>query len=117
MSAALANAVALLATALGNTAANRRLTSGVRGRDGVGRHHFAGMIAFAVALVITSASIGLLQAFVPHPARLLEVTVLVAANVLATLVRFLLLRAWIDRGATIAPRSASPAPVRERIAQ
>src|SRR2546423_13827 len=57
-SATLANAVALLATAVGNTAANRRLTFGVRGRDALGRHHVGGLAAFAVALAITSGAIG-----------------------------------------------------------
>ena len=114
LSAAMANGAALLITAIGNTAANRRLTFGVRGRDGLGRHHFGGLVAFAVALAITSASIGLLQALVPHPARLLEITVLVGANVLATVVRFLLLRAWIDRDTTVAPR---PIRAPERVSQ
>ncbi len=67
-----------------------------------------------MALAITSASIGLLQALVPHPARLLEITVLVGANVLATVVRFLLLRAWIDRDTTVAPR---PIRAPERVSQ
>ena len=103
MSAAVANAAALLLTAIGNTAANRRLTFGVRGRDGIGRHHLGGLIAFAVALAITTASIGLLQAVAPRTGRLLEITVLVAANVVATVVRFLFLRNWIE------PGSADPA--------
>jgi putative flippase GtrA len=95
-----ANAVALLATAVGNTAANRRLTFGVRGRDGLGRHHLGGIVAFAVALAITSASIGMLGVTVTRPSRLLEVAVLVSANVAATGARFLLLRQWIDRRVT-----------------
>jgi putative flippase GtrA len=115
MSATSANAAALLATAVGNTAANRRLTFGVRGRDGLGRHHVGGLVAFIVALAITSAAIGALQLLVPRPGRLLEVTVLVAANVLATVIRFLLLRSWIERGRSIAAPSAS-ATVVERAA-
>jgi putative flippase GtrA len=101
LSAALANAVALLVTAVGNTAANRRMTFGVRGRDGLGRHHVAGIIAFAIALAITSASIALLQALVARPGRLLEIAVLVGANVLATIIRFLVLRSWIKRGPVV----------------
>src|SRR5438094_8167265 len=34
-----ANAIALIVTAVGNTAANRRLTFGLRGRESLGRHH------------------------------------------------------------------------------
>jgi putative flippase GtrA len=111
MSATLANAGALLLTAIGNTAANRRLTFGVKGRDGLGRHHFGGLVAFAVALAITTASIGVLQAIAPRAGRLLEVTVLVGANVLATAVRFPLLRFWIERGAAVnSGRATTPAP-------
>src|SRR4029453_13455495 len=85
VSAAVANATALLFTSVGNTAANRRLTFGVRGRTSMARHQFGGLIAFAVALAIPSAPIGLLQAMVPRPGRLLELSVLVAANALATI--------------------------------
>src|SRR5207237_2866583 len=101
-------------TAVANTAANRRLTFEVRGREGLARHHLAGLVAFATALVITSASIGLLQALVPHPGRALELAVLVGANVAATLVRFVILRSWIDRGRTVSPL---PARAAERISR
>jgi putative flippase GtrA len=102
--AGVANATALLFTSVGNTAANRRLTFGVRGRTGMARHQFGGLIAFAVALAMTSASIGLLQTTVPRPGRFLELSVLVAANALATIARFLFLRQWIERS----PRAAAP---------
>jgi glycosyltransferase involved in cell wall biosynthesis len=115
MSAALANATALLITAIGNTAANRRLTFGVRGSAGMARHQFGGLVAFAVALVITSASIGVLYAVSPHPARIVEVSVLVAANVLATVVRFLLLRQWIERPTSTA--AAAPPPAASTVAE
>ena len=42
LGAAGANAVALAITAVANTAANRRLTFGVRGREGLVRHHARG---------------------------------------------------------------------------
>lgn len=95
--AAAANVVALVVTAVGNTAANRRLTFEVRGRDGLARHHIAGLLALAVALAMTSASLAALDVTAPHRGRLTEIAVLVAANAAATLVRFLLLRLAIDR--------------------
>jgi putative flippase GtrA len=94
---AAANALALVVTAVGNTAANRRLTFDVRGRDGLARHHVAGLVALAVALTLTSASLALLDVVAPHRGRLTEIAVLVAANAAATLVRFFLLRLAIDR--------------------
>jgi putative flippase GtrA len=97
MPAEAANALALLATAVANTAANRRLTFAVRGRQNLARDHAAGLIALGVALLLTSSSIALMDVLVPHRGRALEIGVLVGANVAATLVRFLLLRLAIDR--------------------
>lgn len=92
-----ANFLALLVTAVGNTAANRRLTFGVRGRRGVGRHHVQGLAVFALAWTLTAGSLAVLHALEPVPSRGLELVVLVAANLLATLVRFVLLRVWVFR--------------------
>jgi len=93
-----ANALALLLTAVANTAANRRLTFGVTGRAEQVRHHVQGLAVFGVGLALTSGSLALLHAGT-EPARGLELTVLVAANLAATLLRFLLLRRWVFRGA------------------
>ena len=76
-----ANAAALLVTAVGNTAANRRLTFGVRDRASMLRDQAAGMGAFAIALAITSGAVALLAAAAPHAGRSLEIAVLVVANV------------------------------------
>ena len=87
-----ANLVALLLTAVGNTAVNRRLTFGVRGADGALRHHAGGLVAFVVGLGLTSGSLWALHHLDPDPHRGVEVAVLVAANAVSTLVRFLALR-------------------------
>ncbi|MET7470833.1 dolichyl-phosphate beta-glucosyltransferase [Micromonospora sp. NPDC005686] len=86
-----ANLLALLLTAVANTAANRRLTFGVTGRRHAGRHHLQGLLAFALGLALTSGSLAVLHATTP-PSRGWELTVLVAANLAATALRFLLLR-------------------------
>jgi putative flippase GtrA len=90
-----ANLVALLVTAVANTAANRRFTFGVTGATKVARHHVEGLIVFAVALAITSGALAGLHAFVEQPHRLLELIVLVLANLVATALRFVLLRGWV----------------------
>jgi len=90
-----ANLAALLLTAVGNTAANRRVTFGVRGRAGAARHQFRGLIAFGAGLLLTSGALAMLHAASPSPGRGTEVTVLVAANLAATLVRFALYRSWV----------------------
>lgn len=90
-----ANLIALLVTAIGNTAANRRFTFGVAGRNGVARHHVEGLIVFGIALAITSGSLAALHFIVPAPGRYVDAIVVVAANLLATVVRFVLLRGWV----------------------
>ena len=97
MSAQPANLLALLISAIANTAANRRLTFDVRGRVGAGRHQFQGLLVFAVGLGLTSGSLALLQLLTGNPPRALELVVLVLANLLATVVRFVLLRGWVFR--------------------
>ncbi|WP_433528695.1 glycosyltransferase [Micromonospora sp. CA-263727] len=86
-----ANLLALLLTAIGNTAANRRLTFGITGRRHVGRHHVQGLLAFGLGLALTSGSLAVLHA-VTTPGRAMELVVLVAANLAATVLRFVLLR-------------------------
>jgi putative flippase GtrA len=90
-----ANLVALLVTAIANTAANRRFTFGVTGATKAARHHVEGLIVFAIALAITSGALAGLHAFVAQPHRLLELSVLVLANLVATALRFVLLRGWV----------------------
>jgi putative flippase GtrA len=92
-----ANLVALLVTAVANTAANRRITFGVRGSANAARQQLQGLLIFAVGLGLTSGSLALLTSVNAHPPRLLELVVLIAANLTATLVRFLLLRLWVFR--------------------
>ena len=94
-----ANGVALVLTAIGNTAANRRLTFRVQGRDGLLRDHGAGLVAFGFALAITTGAAALLGAVAPHASRAVELAVLIVANAAATLLRFVLLRAWVGRRA------------------
>jgi glycosyltransferase involved in cell wall biosynthesis len=90
-----ANLIALAVTAVGNTAANRRFTFGVAGRRGVARHHLEGLVVFAIALGITSGSLALLHSVTAEPHRFVELGVLVTANLVATVMRFVLLRGWV----------------------
>jgi len=96
MGAQAANLVALLTTAIGNTAANRRWTFGVRGA-GAARHHGQGLAIFALGLGLTSGALALLAAVTTSPPRLVELAVLVLANLLATALRFVLFREWVFR--------------------
>jgi glycosyltransferase involved in cell wall biosynthesis/putative flippase GtrA len=100
-----ANAVALVVTAIGNTAANRRLTFGVRGRPSLLRDHAAGLAAFGLALSLTSGAAVVLDLLAPGAGRIVEIGVLTIANLVATAARFALLRTWIGRPAGTGPAS------------
>ncbi|MGA5068803.1 glycosyltransferase [Streptomyces exfoliatus] len=90
-----ANAGALLVSAVANTAANRRLTFGVRGRDRAVRHQAQGLVVFAIGLALTSGSLAALGAATGDPAHSTELAVLIVANLAATVLRFLLFRLWV----------------------
>ena len=89
-----ANAAALLVTALGNTAANRRFTFGVRGRAGVVRHQAQGLLVFLVGLSVTTGALWLLRSL-GGDHRAVEVAVLTVANLAVTVMRFVALRVWV----------------------
>jgi putative flippase GtrA len=108
LGAAGANAVALAVTAVGNTAANRLFSFRVRGREGLVRQHALGAAVFAITLGLTSGALGVLEALDPSPARWLELTVLVAASVLATMTRYVALRTWVFRDARRSGPVAAP---------
>jgi putative flippase GtrA len=106
-----ANMIALLLTAVANTAANRRLTFGITGPRDLVKHQLQGLIAFGLALVLTGGSLAVLHVLAPSPRRTVELAVLVAANLGATVLRFLLLRAWLyHRGRGMTAGGGSPPP-------
>src|SRR5579862_179880 len=98
-----ANALALLLTAIANTAANRRVTIAIRSSAHSLRHQVQGLAVFGVALALTSLSLVVLHLVDPRPARTAELSVLVAANLVATVLRFVLLRAWVFRSRRVGP--------------
>ena len=102
-----ANFFALLVTAIANTSANRRLTFGISGRAKAGQHQLQGLLVFLLGLIITSGSLFALDAGNPHPHRALELSVLVAANLVSTVLRFVLLRLWVFRAHRTAVTTAA----------
>jgi putative flippase GtrA len=97
-----ANVLALLTTAVLNTAANRRLTFGLRDRKGRWRQQAQGLAVFGLALAVTSGALAALHALSPEAGGVAETSVLVLANAGATVVRFVLFRSWVF------PRPAAP---------
>jgi putative flippase GtrA len=90
-----ANVVAWVATAVVDTAANRRLTFGLSGRAGAARAQGEGLVVFGIGMVLTSGSLFTLDALVPQPNQILQLGVLLLANIAAGLLRFALLRHWV----------------------
>jgi putative flippase GtrA len=110
LGAAGANAVALALTAVANTQANRHFTFRVRGRQGLVRQHLGGMLVYILALALTDGALAVLQGIDPHPARLLEVAVLVAASAVATVTRYVALRTLVFARARRAPVTVRAVP-------
>lgn len=94
----LANFLALLVTAIANTWANRRFTFRVRGRRGALTHQVQGLVVFGVAWAMTAGSLAALHAYLPDAGPHHELAILTAANLGATVMRFLALRLWVFRG-------------------
>ncbi|MGH3769264.1 MAG: glycosyltransferase [Pseudonocardiaceae bacterium] len=94
-----ANVFALLSTTIANTALNRRFTFGIVGRQRRTRHQLQGLIVFGLALGLTTGMLAAAHSLHSAPSAALEVAVLVTANAIATLLRFLLLRRWVFREA------------------
>ncbi|MFE2932247.1 glycosyltransferase [Streptomyces sp. NPDC059278] len=92
-----ANALALLICTVANTAVNRRLTFGRRGRGSVLRHQGRGLFVLLIGLAITGGSLAALHHAMPSAGQAAELAVLLAANLAATLLRFLLFRVWVFR--------------------
>jgi putative flippase GtrA len=102
-----ANAAALALTAVANTQANRHLTFGLRGRAGLLRQHAMGAVVYVLTLGLTSGALLVLHALDARPSRPVELAVLVAAGVCATVTRFVALRSWVF--ARRARRALTPA--------
>ena len=92
-----ANLVALLVTAIANTAVNRKVTFRVQGRKNLLKHQTGGLIAFGIGLGLTSGSLWLLHTLEAGPNRGAELVVLILANAVATVLRFLALRQLMGR--------------------
>ena len=104
-----ANAVALALTAVANTAANRRLTFGVRGRDRLLHHHARGAVVYVLTLGLTTLALDSLHRIDPSPSRAVELAVLVVAGAAATITRYLALRTWVFARARAARGAAAEA--------
>lgn len=86
-----ANLIAVGATALGNTWANRRYTFGYRDRNQRGRHYMGGVAISLAGLALSSVALASVSG------EFAQVLVLLSTWSLATVARFGLLRNWVFR--------------------
>jgi putative flippase GtrA len=111
-SAQAANLLALLVATVANTAANRRWTFGVRGRQGLGRQHLQALTVFALTWVMSSLALLLVGNVTASPGTGLQTTAIAVANLAATVVRFVAMRRWIfsdDKPAPVVATGAAEA--------
>jgi putative flippase GtrA len=90
-----ANIAALAITAVANTAANRRYTFRVRGREGLAGHHVRGAFVFVLTVGLTTGALAVLHGVDAAPPRWVELAVLIAAGLAATVTRYVAFRTWV----------------------
>ncbi|WP_296102905.1 hypothetical protein [uncultured Corynebacterium sp.] len=88
------NFLCLLITTILNTAANRAFTFGISGRKNAARDQLSGLVIFFVCWSVTSLSLMGLAFVDPNASATTELIVLTLANIVATIIRFVALRAY-----------------------
>ena len=94
-SAGAANAISLALTAVGNTAANRRWTFGLKGRERLVRQYLGGAVVYLITLALTSGALVILNEVSPSHSHLVGVVVPVAASIAATVTRYFALKSVV----------------------
>lgn len=90
-----ANLAALLASTIFNTALNRRFTFEVKGKGGAARVQLQSLLLLGVTVAMTAGGLEILRQFEPQADGFLSTATVAAGNVIATVVRFALLRRWL----------------------
>ena len=67
-----------------------------------------GLVVFGIAWAITSGALVVLHATTPDASHGAEIAVLTGANLFATLVRFVLFKAWVFRAGRRGPELIRP---------
>jgi putative flippase GtrA len=94
--AVVANLIAVGATAVGNTWANRRFTFGYRDARGRGRHYMGGVVISFAGLGLTSLALANTSS-TDTISGLVQVAILLLSWTLTTVARFSFLRWWVFR--------------------
>lgn len=89
-----ASAVSLVLSTIANTAVNRRFSFGVTGSEGILQVQVKALILLAMTIAFTAGALALLDLMAPDADTVAAVVAFLLGNVVATVVRFVLLRRW-----------------------
>lgn len=92
----LASALSLVLSTIANTAVNRRFSFGVTGRDGHWQVQVKALLLLATTIAITAAALAVLEWAAPGAETVAAVVTFTIGNLIATIVRFVLLRRWLS---------------------
>lgn len=95
----IANGLSLVICTILNTGANRRFTFGVRGRQGAGKAQLQGLVLWLATWATTALALFALTAIDPQASAVQQSAVQFGGNLVATAVRFVLLRKWFTPNA------------------
>ncbi|MBO1756786.1 GtrA family protein [Allobranchiibius sp. CTAmp26] len=106
-----ANITALLICTVINTSLNRRFTFNAGGTGGAARVQLQSLVLLAITVAMTSGALEILRRADPHANSLVSTATVAAGNVIATIIRFVLLRRWFAPSApdVVAAESAPTA--------
>ena len=89
-----ANITSLLICTVINTSLNRRFTFDAKGSGGAARVQLQSLLLLAITVAMTSGALEILRQTDPHANSLVSTATVAAGNVVATVIRFVLLRRW-----------------------
>ena len=101
-----ANALALMLTMGANFLANRRYTFEVRGGP-LFRHAVQYLVAYGLGVGGSTLALGTGLAIAQHPGRVAETGIALASGLVATVIRYVLLSAWVFRTPDLMPHPVS----------
>ena len=106
----LANLTSLVLATVLNTAANRYFTFGVRGSQGHAKVQLQSLALLAITWAVTALSLVILHHVAPGASTFWATVTLAAGNLIATAVRFVLLRRWMKPSTSSAQNAAEAIP-------
>ncbi|WP_026181317.1 GtrA family protein [Demetria terragena] len=103
-----ASALSLVLSTIANTAVNRRFSFGVTGREGHWQVQLKALVLLAMTLGVTALALAVLEWMAPQADTVAAVVAFTVGNLIATVVRFVLLRRWLSTSPAASQTSVPP---------